>query len=221
VLNECNPAPIQAVLFDYGQVLSGPPSPAAWARMLQISGMSEEAFNQAYWAPRHDYDRGMYTGATYWQAAGRYAGAELTTQQVAELIQADNALWTEPNQPMIDWALRLQTAGMRTGILSNLGDAMSAGVIAAFPWLDGFHHRVWSYTLKLAKPDPAIYMHAAAGLGVTPAAILFVDDREDNIAGALAVGMQAIRYTTQPVFEQELAARGLAELWHMGRPHTR
>jgi len=209
--------PIAAVLFDYGVVLSGPPDPAAWARMLAITGLPDAKFRPAYWAPRHDYDRGFHTGPDYWRTAGHLAGLELTPDQVAALIDADNALWTQVNQPMVDWALRLQSAATPTGILSNLGDEMAAGVLARQPWLTGFDHLLWSHTLKLAKPEPAIYRHAAEGLGFAPENILFIDDREDNVAGGIAAGMQVILYTTQQAFEAEMESCGLADLWRAGR----
>ena len=212
-----SPAPIKAVLFDYGVVLSGPPDPAAWARMREITGLPEAEFHAAYWAPRHDYDRGFHTGRDYWLTAGQHAGLDLTDAQIAGLIDADNALWTQVNQPMVDWALRLQAAGTPTGVLSNLGDAMTEGVLARQPWLAGFDYLLWSHTLKLAKPEPEIYRHAALGLGFAPANILFIDDRAGNVAGGLASKMQAILYTTQSAFEEEMQSRGLGRLWQSGR----
>ena len=119
---------------------------------------------------------------------------------------------------MIDWALRLQAAGTPTGILSNLGDSMTAGVLATHPWLAGFSYCLWSHTLHLAKPEPAIYAHAAAGLRTAPEHILFIDDREDNIAAGLAAGMQCIRYQSAATFEAELTTRGLSSLWEHGKP---
>ena len=207
---------VTAVLFDYGMVLSGPPHPQAWARMLAVTGLEEPAFHAAYWAPRHAYDRGTHTGADYWRAAGRHAGLELTDAQVSELIAADNMLWTQWNQPMIDWAQRLQAAGTRTGILSNLGDSMMHGVLAAMPWLAGFDSLLWSHAVKLAKPEPEIYQHAAEGLKTTPENILFVDDREENIAGGLTAGMQAVLYRGQAEFEAEMERRGWGGLWRSG-----
>jgi putative hydrolase of the HAD superfamily len=210
---------IEAVLFDYGLVLSGPPDPNAWARMRKITGLEQPALHDAYWAYRLDYDRGTHTGPSYWKTTGQHAGLDLTPSQVDELIAADTALWTQPNQPMIDWAHRLQAAGTRTGILSNLGDSMTAGVLQKFPWLLNFDHRIWSHTLNLTKPDPAVYHAAATGLGIPAAAILFVDDRPENIDGALAAGMQTIPYTDHQTFLDKLEARGLGDLWLHGR-HT-
>ena len=199
---------IQAVLFDYGQVLSGPPDPAAWARMKALTSLDEPAFHAAYWARRHDYDRGDLTGREYWRLI---VGPIQTEDVINELIQADTDLWTQPNQPMLDWAFALQRAGIPTGILSNIGDEMTLGINSRID-LSGFHHHTWSYMLNTAKPDPAIYTHAAAGLETPPRHILFIDDREDNIAAAQAVGMQTLRYTTHDAFLQDMHARGLISL---------
>ena len=185
--------------------------------MRAVTGLSEEDFSSAYWAPRRAYDRGTHTGEAYWIEVGKHAGLTLEDAQVAALVEADTALWTQPNQPMIDWAQRLQTAGTKTGILSNLGDEMMIGVLERFPWLAQFDLLLWSHTLLLAKPEPEIYRNAEEGLGVTPAEILFIDDREDNIDGAIAAGMQAIRYLDQDSFETEMEARGLSTLWRLGR----
>lgn len=207
---------VAAVLFDYGLVLSGPPHPEAWASMLQITGMTEAQFDPAYWAGRPEYDRGGLTARQYWHAVGLHGGRPLTESQVDTLIATDNQLWTQPNPPMIAWVHRLHAAGTPTGILSNLGDAMTEGVLTAFPWMERFTHLLFSHRVGVIKPDPAIYRHAAEGLGVPPGQILFVDDREENIAGAIASGMQAIRYGTQPAFEREMTERGLATLWDEG-----
>jgi putative hydrolase of the HAD superfamily len=205
---------IQAVLFDYGMVLSGPPLPSAWARMLAVTGLDDAKFHTAYWAHRHAYDRGTFTGHEYWLAVGKLVGLSFDPTQVTALIAADNDLWTELNPPMVAWAQQLQRAGIRTGILSNLGDEMSAGLLQKFEWLGRFHHCTWSHAIKLAKPEPAIYHHAAAGLETPIERILFLDDREENIVAAAQTGMQTLHYTTHAAFKQEMTARGLQSLLH-------
>ena len=204
--------PITAVLFDYGMVLSGPPLPHAWERMKAITVLAEQPFHAGYWEYRHAYDRGTHTGGAYWRLVARHSGVELDDQQVAALIAADNDLWTQPNPPMIAWAQHLQANGVRTGILSNLGDAMHAGVISRFDWFDKFHHCTFSHTLKIAKPELEIYHHAAEGLGTAPGEILFIDDREVNTEAAARAGMQTLRYTTHDAFEREMRERGLGAL---------
>jgi putative hydrolase of the HAD superfamily len=203
---------IDAVLFDYGMVLSGPPDPAAWARMRSITGLHEDRLHAAYWAFRHDYDRGALTGPAYWRAVANHAGIALDDTQLAALLAADVDLWTTLNPPMVEWAGGLQRAGVRTGILSNIGDSIAEGVVARLPWLANFYCCIWSHALFMAKPEPAIYLKAAEALDAAPAHILFIDDREDNIAAAVALGMPSIRYIGQADFEREMRERGFAAL---------
>ena len=187
--------------------------------MRSITALAEEPLHREYWAHRHDYDRGTLSGKLYWQKVAAGAGlAELSPKDLAALIQADTDLWTQPNQPMIDWARQLQLAGIRTGILSNLGDEMNTGIVQKFSWLEHFFHRTWSHTLKIAKPEAAIYTHAAEGLRTAPERILFLDDRSDNIEAARAAGMQAIQYLDHEEFIREMKREGLGDLLYPAVP---
>ncbi|MEU6954821.1 HAD-IA family hydrolase [Streptomyces sp. NPDC045714] len=47
---------------------------------------------------------------------------------------------------------------------------------------------------QVAKPDPAIYRIAAGRAGVPPARCLFVDDRQENVDAAIALGMTGVLY---------------------------
>ncbi|WP_348269122.1 HAD family phosphatase [Edaphobacter paludis] len=208
--------PVNAVLFDFGQVLSLRPDPAVWQQMLTISGLSEADLHREYWAHRHEYDRGTYTGEAYWYKVAADSHATFTTEQVAALIAADVNLWSRLNLPMVEWAQRLQRADIRTGILSNIGDAMAEGLTAKFGWIADFDLCIWSYSLRLAKPEAAIYYCAAQGLATQPSEILFIDDKPENIEAAQSIGMQAIQYNLdQPAFEQELRRRGLDSLLNL------
>jgi putative hydrolase of the HAD superfamily len=203
---------VSAVLFDYGLVLTGPADPAARAAMQRVLAAPDELVQAAYWRYRDDYDRGVLSGVAYWHSVAGDLGRTLDAESLAALIAADNALWTQPNQPMIDWAARLQGAGIKTGILSNLGDEMELGVRARFAWLEAFAHHTFSHRLGMAKPDAAIYRHAAEGLGVAAREILFVDDRIENVEAARGVGMVAVQYAGQEAFVGQMEGLGLGWL---------
>ena len=207
---------IDTVLFDYGMVLSGPPDPAAWTKLRAIASLDEERLHAAYWDFRRDYDRGTLTGHAYWKAVAARTGITLDDATIAKILPIDVDLWTKPNPPMIEWAQRLQRAGIRTGILSNIGDAIAEGIVAKLPWLSRFDHCTWSHALFMAKPEPAIYIKTAEALHTAPANILFIDDREENIVAAQSLGMQAFHFTDFTHFEHEMRERGFASLLDVG-----
>ncbi len=202
---------IQAVLFDFGKVLTLPPNPQAWDRMCALSGLTDAQLSTAYWGLRDDYDAGAMTGDEYWT---RIAGRPMPIDTLRALKDTDVALWTDMNEPMLEWVDALHRAGVRTGILSNMPDAMAEGICAKFDWISRFDHTIWSHALKLRKPQPEIYAAAIAGLRVPAADILFVDDKGENIAAAQAAGMQAILYDDHDSFVREMNRRGFAPLLH-------
>jgi putative hydrolase of the HAD superfamily len=76
--------------------------------------------------------------------------------------------------------------------------------------LGQFAHHTFSHRLRIAKPDAAIYLHAVAGLQESPSAILFIDDKIENIEGARATGMTAIQFTTYDALVGEMQRLGIA-----------
>jgi len=205
--------PLRAVIFDYGLVLSGPAEPEARARLLEISGLAPEVFDTHYWKHRLDYDRGTLNGRTYWQTIARDTGLMLTPEQIDALIEQDVILWASVNPIMLDWVVRVRASGLKTAILSNMGEDLLAHMRKNFRWLDGFHHLTWSCELDTIKPEAAIYEHTLEKLGVKPEEALFLDDKPENVEGARRVGMHALLYRDAETLQDELEKQGwLAEL---------
>jgi FMN phosphatase YigB (HAD superfamily) len=76
--------------------------------------------------------------------------------------------------------------------------------------LDPFDRLVVSHELQLEKPDCAIYEWVIRDSGYAPEEHLFIDDIPENVAGAQAVGMQAVVHTDSVSLWREFLARGLA-----------
>lgn len=203
---------IRAVLFDFGLVLSGPPDPLAWRRMQTILNTTDSALHTSYWRYRHDYDLGVLSGIDFWRTVGAELDHPPNQTELAQLLHTDVDLWTQPNQPMIDWAISLQKAGVPTGILSNMGDAMEAGIIDRCAWLAGFPHHTFSHRLRIAKPDEQIYRHALNAVGYPADATLFIDDRVENVQAARNLGIHAIQYADHDQFIRALEERNVTGL---------
>jgi len=95
---------------------------------------------------------------------------------------------------------QLKGAGVRLGIICDVGLTPSRTLRR---YLDGhgllryFDHWSFSDEVGTFKPDPAIFRHAHAGLGVDdPTRSAHVGDlRRTDIAGAQALGIVAVRYS--------------------------
>lgn len=202
---------LRAVIFDYGMVLSGAADPAAHHEMIHVFGAPAEQFEREYWAFRHAYDEGQFDGPGYWQRCAQAARVTLTEGQIGQLIANDIRMWSRLNQTMVEWAVTISRSGFKTGILSNIPFEI-ADVFKEIDWVKRFTHNTWSCYLRMAKPDPAIYHHVVDAIGVRPEEALFLDDRQENVLSAEAVGLQGIIFRSVPQLQQELEERGLASV---------
>lgn len=200
---------LRAVVFDYGMVLTGPRDAEANAMLLRLTGLEQERFESLYWADRHAYDEGKFTGLEFWQKLLRNAGIPDKPGLAEELNLWDARMWTTQNPAMLVWQLELKQRGFKTAILSNMGDNVLANVERTFDWLPRFDVLVWSYQLKMAKPDPAIYLYTLRELDVEAAETLFLDDKLENVEAAQALGMRGILFSDIARLRADLIAAGL------------
>lgn len=200
---------LRAVVFDYGMVLSGPVNTEARDNLIRATGLSEEAFEPLYWADRHAYDEGKLSGITFWQKFSKDNGRSFSESQIEELNRLDARMWTTYDPRMVAWQQQLKAAGLRTAILSNMGDSVLTSLEREFAWIATFDVLVWSFQLGIAKPDPAIYRHVLNELGTLPEETLFLDDRAVNIDAARALGIVAIEFSTIIQLREDLIAAGL------------
>jgi epoxide hydrolase-like predicted phosphatase len=106
-----------------------------------------------------------------------------------------------PEPAMIDAVRAAKAAGVRTALLSNSWGSTSYDRTG---WDQLFDATVISGEVGIRKPDPAIYEIASERLGVTPAETVFVDDLEQNLGPAQALGMAVVHHVD--------TARTIAEL---------
>ena len=200
---------LKAVIFDYGLVLTGPQSPKAIDAALRITGLSRERFDRLYWEDRHAYDEGNLTGLSYWKKILTEAGLNPGPELIKEMIYLDGRMWLTENAAMLRWQERLKAAGLKTAILSNMGDLVQMEIERSCKWLTRFDVQVWSNQLRIAKPDPRIYMHTVARLSVFPEEILFLDDRLVNVQAARRLGMRSLVFSTMNQLERDIASAGM------------
>lgn len=184
-------SPVQAIIFDYGKVLSLSPTLQQWQRLASKFGVEQPTFQQQYWGLRDDYDRGVYDGAAYWRKLAELNGKSLTDADVEQLIFWDNDQWTNLNPDMLEFSREARRRQMPTAILSNMQFNMLAFMRKKFDWLGEFQVQMYSCEEGIVKPEVEIYLECCRRLGVAPASTLFLDDKQPNIDGALAAGLQA------------------------------
>ena len=192
-----------AVIFDYGRVLSIAPSADELQRFAALVGVTEPPFFEIYSATRHDYDRGLTDFRQHWQAFCDAADVKLGPTQVERIAEMETLMWLRVNPEALALAREIKAQGVRIAILSNMPHDLLAYVRREFDWLDEFEVKVWSCELGVTKPDFAIYRHCIDALGCEAERTLFFDDRPNNVEAARKLGMEA------HIFESARQARAI------------
>ena len=185
------------------------------------------------WDPRHLY-RSMFDGnhlemerfldevcTNEWNHAmdaGRPfadASAELIAQypQYEGQILAWQGRWTEMLSGSIEGTVEvlqdLAAAGVRLLALTNWSAETFPEARRRFEFLARFEAIVVSGEHGLAKPDPALFQVLIDQHAVEPGAAVFVDDRADNVAAAVGLGLTGVVFTDPSGLRADLERLGL------------
>jgi putative hydrolase of the HAD superfamily len=206
---------LKAVAFDYGKVLSLPPTLQQWQTLSARFAKPMEEFQPIYWGKnREELDRGMLDNVEYWRKVGRDCGLAISEPEALELIEHDHSQWTNENLEMLGLARDLRRAGYKTAILSNMERRMLAAMRQKLAWLDEFEVQIYSCEIGTVKPEAEIYLECCQQLGCLPEEALFLDDKKVNTEAAKKVGMQSFVFhsAVDPVMQTGESEITVAEL---------
>jgi putative hydrolase of the HAD superfamily len=100
-------------------------------------------------------------------------------------------------------------ARCRLALLSNTDPIHVECLEQRFAFGRHFPIRVYSCSVGASKPSPAIYQTALERLGVAAREALYIDDIQEFVDAAKRVGMDAIRFETRALLEDEFRRRNL------------
>jgi HAD superfamily hydrolase (TIGR01509 family) len=113
------------------------------------------------------------------------------------------------NIPVLEVMKRLKRK-YRLVLVSNVDVERFGFIRKKFPELMIFDDYVLSYEIDAMKPHPKIYRVALEKAQAKPAESVFIDDMEENVAGARALGIPAVLYRPETDLENELKSLGLS-----------
>lgn len=178
--------PGRGVLIDIGGVLVPPYWHLAATEWAPRCDLDPEGFLAALYAGSDETVLiGRVDEADWWREVGRRL--RLDAAAVAELraALADHELW---DLELLGHLATIRSRA-RTAIVSNAW-ASTRERMAAAGHLGIADAIILSCEVGVAKPDPEIFEIALAAIDCAPDAALFVDDTEENVEAARAVGME-------------------------------
>ncbi|MFO0971015.1 MAG: HAD family phosphatase [Candidatus Saccharimonadales bacterium] len=186
---------IKAVIFDCFGVFTED----GWLAFCRQYGTDDIAEELRY--INHQADRGRVSYEDFLDTVCKLTGASRGVAH--EMITTNH----HPNTALFTYAQELKAAGYKLGMISNVGSELNNFLPQEY--VDLFDAVTLSYHVGVIKPDAVIYLKHLAELELPAEACVFIDDREVNVVGAQAVGMQAVAYTNIEQVKTDLVALGV------------
>jgi HAD superfamily hydrolase (TIGR01509 family) len=198
----------QAIIFDLGKVLvdfdwmraakrfaarCSLPAPLLLVKFLQAN-------------PLVEFEKGRVTPQQFFAEAQRLTGFQGT---YAEFVDYFSDIFTEMPEMTAAHA-KLRAAGFPTYIFSNTNILAVDHIRAQFPFFANFTGYIYSYEHDAMKPEAKLYEVAEQMSGRRGPELLYLDDREENIAAGATRGWQVIL--------QENPAQSVAAMRALGLP---
>ncbi|MCL7409550.1 HAD-IA family hydrolase [Marivivens donghaensis] len=197
---------IEAVVFDIGNVLIEWNPERVYDRVIGVE--RRKAMFEA--VDLHGMNDQVDRGQNWYDAVSECAAQN---PEWHDEIMMWHERWLEMASPAIDHSVRLLRALRSKGVpvfaLSNFGIQTFEIGEREYPFLEEFDRRYISGHMGEVKPEPEIYRMLEDDCGVAPTALLFADDRADNIAAAAARGWNTHLFTDPQGFADRLVAEGL------------
>lgn len=183
---------IRNVIFDIGNVLVD----FRWRVLMEDLRIAKET--QAV------FEKTVF-GSRWWGELdhGIYEEDEILAhfrEDNREHLDEFNLVWdnrdklVEPYAYALEWIEQLKASGLKVYLLSNYPRDVFAlhTECGCFPFLDKVDGKVVSGFVKMVKPNADIYEHLLSEYGLDAGECVFVDDREENVDAARALGMKGI-----------------------------
>jgi beta-phosphoglucomutase len=150
----------------------------------------------------------------------RWLGAESSDERITRIAEAKEAEYRRlaevhgltPLPGAAEWLVRLQADGWRQAIASSAPRQNVEVMLRALHIERYFDAIVASEDVTRGKPDPQVFLAAAARLSVTPPHCIVVEDAAAGVEAAKRAGMRCIGVSRTSTLEADLFIRSLEDL---------
>jgi beta-phosphoglucomutase len=111
-----------------------------------------------------------------------------------------------------EWVTALKAAGWRQAIATSAPRANAEVMLRALEMASFFDAVVVAEDVTAGKPDPEVFLTAAARLGVEPARAIVVEDAATGIEGARRARMKSVGVNARRSLDADVNVASLVEL---------
>jgi len=196
-----NKKQIKSIIFDMGGVLLRTEDASSRESIAKQFGTTRRELEAFVFNSETSIlsEEGKLSDVKHWHTVMRHFG-----QPAGDPMPLYDAYFTGDaiDQRLLEFAAALKPE-YQLGLLSNAWENARVLLSKRFDFLDVFDVSIFSYEAGARKPDPAIYHAILERMDTAPEEAIFIDDVQENVDGAKAIRMQALRFTgTDVVIER-------------------
>jgi putative hydrolase of the HAD superfamily len=188
---ESSNSTIAAVLLDIGNVMIHFDYLRAAKRYVEATGLDLPTIEKHFYfsACERQYSRGEISTQAFFQNLSKDLDLKLDFETFARIW--NDIFWANDEVGEIVRSLK---GRYRLGSISNTNDLHFRYWMESFPVLGLIDDFFPSHRVGARKPEAAIFQAALAGMKLAGPQTVFIDDMEENVRAAEAVGMHGITY---------------------------
>lgn len=153
------------------------------------------------------FEKGEIEGARFHERIREALGLDIGYEEFVPIW--NEIFWAD--EVTCGIARRLKADGYRLFLLSNVNKLHFEYINSRFDIIKIFDELILSYKVGSMKPEKAIFDEVVRRAGGDRAGLLYIDDREDLIKEARALGIRSIRFEGGEKLEKELKGLGLVK----------
>jgi len=199
---------LAALVFDFDGLIVDSEIPVyrAWA---ELYGEHGEELELEFW-------KGIIGhGSNYHDTHAeleRRLGRRLDRDRIAEArrLRVEELMTQMPVlEGVLEWRSEARSRGLRLGLASSSTRLWVTTNLRRLGLEEGWDCVRCRDDVGRGKPDPAVYLAVAAGLGIEPARGLALEDSESGVAAAKAAGFRCLAVPSSLTREHDLSAADL------------
>lgn len=198
---------IKAICFDLDGVFFTKEGMESFVQSLIAKGSSENAVRNAVFKSEEmkQFKMGLISEEAYVTFLQKALQIPLTSDEFRELLQKDYKI----NAEVLEYVRAAKTKGYITCICSNNFSTRIEILNQKFDFLKEFDVKILSYQVGVLKPNKEIFQRLIEVSGVEASEIVYSDDSQEKLAGAIELGITAFVYEDFEQFKNTLIQKGV------------
>ncbi|MEK3903274.1 HAD family hydrolase [Paenibacillus sp. FSL R7-0179] len=183
---------LKALEYINPQILGSIPQEQLNTAILKAN---EHLKNEVYKTEDEELER--YTN--YYKTLAEWLPEIHLTNEHAEIIAYDR-VYNDANYVFLDHTnqtIEVLSAKYRIGVISDTDPSVKR-VLKNAGMYNYFDNMTLSFELGESKPNPGMFSHALDAMHLPATETVFIDDYEQNLEGATALGIQAVLVLSRP-----------------------